>query len=192
MLDLEPATSMVARLVEGIEDDQLSGPTPCRDTTVGALLDHVDGLSQAFAAAADKTALEGPGRAPSADASQLGPDWRARIPRRLAVLGTAWNEPSAWEGMTRAGPIDMPADVAGLVALDEVVVHGWDLAVATGQEIDCPPELAEALYGFVRNAVSQNPGGTPGMFGPPVAVPDDAPLFDRIIGLTGRDPAWRP
>jgi uncharacterized protein (TIGR03086 family) len=192
MLDLEPATSAVARLVEGIKDDQLGDPTPCSDTTVGALLDHVDGLSQAFTAAADKSALDGPGRGPSADASRLAPDWRTRIPRLLRALGAAWKESSAWQGETRAGPIDMPASAAGLVTLDEVVIHGWDLAVATGQEFDCPPELVEALHGFVRETVKQSPGGTPGMFGAPVTVPDDARLFDRIIGLTGRDPAWRP
>lgn len=62
MLDLEPATRMLAQLVEGTKDDQLDAPTPCRDTTVGALLDHLDGLSVAFAAAADKSALDGPPR----------------------------------------------------------------------------------------------------------------------------------
>jgi len=30
------------------------------------------------------------------------------------------------------------------------------------------------------------------LFGPVVEVPDDAPLLDRVIGLTGRDPAWSP
>ena len=44
----------------------------------------------------------------------------------------------------------------------------------------------------VQQAVAQNPNGTGGLFGPPVSVPDDAPLLDRLLGLTGRDPAWRP
>ena len=33
--------------------------------------------------------------------------------------------------------------------------------------------------------------GVPGLFGPTVAVPDDAPAFHRALGLSGRDPAWR-
>lgn len=64
-------------------------------------------------------------------------------------------------------------------------------AVATGQPFDCDRELAEAVYEFVRASVEQNPDGTPGLFGPPMQVPEDAPLLNRIIGLTGRDPAWR-
>ena len=91
--------------------------------------------------------------------------------------------------MTRAGGLDMPAEVAGRVAINEIVVHGWDIATATGQPYSCEPELLEAAYEFVQSAVDQNPEGTPGLFGAPVAVPDDAPLLDRLIGLTGRDPA---
>ncbi|HKB29263.1 MAG TPA: TIGR03086 family metal-binding protein [Streptosporangiaceae bacterium] len=191
MLDLEPATRTLAGLVDGIRSDQLTAPTPCRDATVGDLLDHVDGLSMAFTAAATKTPLDGGSRGPSADASRLGPDWRTRIPRRLASLAGAWCDAAAWTGMTHAGGVDLPGEVAGVVALDEVIVHGWDIAVGSGQSFTCEPRLAQAAYEFVRASVAQNPHGTPGLFGPPVPVPDDAPLFDRLIGLTGRDPAWR-
>lgn len=189
-LDIEPATRVLSAVVAGVGDEQLTAPTPCSESTLGDLLDHVDGLAQAFTAAARKASLEG-GRS-SADASRLGDDWRTRIPERLAGLAAAWREAEAWEGMTRAGGIEMPSSVAGVVALDEVVVHGWDIAAASGQQYDCPPHLLEAAYGFVQNTVAQYPNGTPGLFGPPVAVPDDAPLLDRLIGLTGRDPAaWR-
>jgi len=71
-----------------------------------------------------------------------------------------------------------------------VVVHGWDIAVASGQQFRSEPELLEAAYGFAQQAVARSPNGTPGLFGPPVPIPDDAPLLDRLLGLTGRDPAW--
>jgi uncharacterized protein (TIGR03086 family) len=192
MLDLEPATSTLAALVGGIRDDQLTGPTPCSDTSLGDLLDHVDGLSLAFAAAATKTPLPGGSQAPSADGSRLGADWRQRIADRLAAMARVWRDEDAWTGMTQAGGIDLPGEVAGLVALDEVVVHGWDVAAASGQPFDCEPGLLQSTYEFVQASVAENPQGTPGMFGPPVPVPDDAPLLDRLIGLTGRDPSWRP
>jgi uncharacterized protein (TIGR03086 family) len=190
MLDLEPATRALARLVTGVRDEQLNAPTPCTEASLGDLLDHVDGLSLAFTAAATKTPLDG-GQAPFADAARLGSDWRSRIPDRLAALASAWRDEAAWTGMTQAGGVDLPGEVAGIVGLDEVIVHGWDIAVASGQTFSGEPQLLEAAYGFVQSAVARNPQGSPGLFGPPVPVPDDAPLLARLIGLTGRDPSWR-
>lgn len=190
MIDIEPATTVLARLIEGVRDDQLNASTPCEDSSVGDLLDHVDGLSMAFTAAATKTRLAGD-QAPTPDASHLGSDWRTRIPSRLAELAGAWREDAAWSGMTHVGGQDLPAEVAGAVALDEVIVHSWDLAVASGQPFSYEAQLVEAAYGFVQPLVLNNPEGIPGLFGPAVPVPDDASLFDRLLGLTGRDPDWK-
>jgi uncharacterized protein (TIGR03086 family) len=192
MIDLEPATRALAQLVAGVRDDQLHAPTPCEDTSLGDLLDHVDGLSLAFTAAATKTERPGGSQAPSAAASKLGTDWRPRIADRLAALALGWREDDAWTGLTKAGGLDLPGEVAGVVALNEVIVHGWDIAVASGQRYSCEPHLVEAALGFVRSAVEGNPDGTPGLFGPPVPVSESAPLLDRLLGLTGRDPAWGP
>jgi uncharacterized protein (TIGR03086 family) len=190
VIDLEPATRALTAVVNGVRDEQLGAPTPCAGTSVGDMLDHVDGLSFAFAAAATKTPIEGGSQPPSADASRLGEDWRTRIPGRLTRLATAWRDEAAWEGMTEAGGVELPASIAGVVAVNEVIVHGWDIAVASGQRFECEPHLIETALVFVQSSVAQNPHGSPGLFGPPVPVPDDAPLLDRLIGLTGRDPAW--
>ena len=191
MLDLTPATGMLTQVVTDIGDDQLGAPTPCRGTTVPDLLDHLDGLCLAFTAAAAKDPAAG-SQAPSADGSRLGPDRRIRLSDRLAHLASAWQDETAWAGLTRAGGVDLPGEVAGHVAINEVVVHGWDIATATRHDYACETELVQAAYAFVQSAVAQNPGGSPGLFGRPIAVPDSAPLLDRLIGLTGRDPAWRP
>ncbi|MCZ4586953.1 TIGR03086 family metal-binding protein [Rhodococcus opacus] len=192
MFDLRPAADVMAALVESVRDDQLTAPTPCPELTVGELLDHIDGLSLAFTAAATKTPPAGGSQPPFADAARLGTDWRTRIPQRLAALAGAWREEPAWHGMTQAGGLDLPADIAGAVAVDEIVVHGWDLAVATGQNFHCTPELLGAAYEFAKSSADQNPHGTPGLFGPPVSVPDSAPLLEQLLGLTGRDPRWVP
>ena len=195
--DHEPATAAVTRLLDGIADHQLSGPTPCTDTPVAALLDHLMGLSLAFTWAARKsTAVEGAGRQPgpgTAKAEHLDPDWRGQLPKRLQDLADAWHDPAAWEGMTEAGGLTMPGSVAAMVALDEVVLHGWDLARATGQPYDCDPASTAVVLEFVTQAA--RPEQAPmreGLFGPVVEVPDDAPAFDRALGLAGRDPAWTP
>lgn len=192
MLDLQPATQTLSELVQGVRDDQLTAQTPCTGTSLATMLDHVDGLALAFTAAATKTAPPGGSRPPSPDAARLGTDWRTRIPARLADLAAAWRDDAAWTGMTQAGGQDLPGELAGVIALDEVVIHGWDIAAASGQPYTCAPELLEAVHGFAHGTASQNPEGTPGLFGPPVPVSDDAPLLHRVLGLTGRDPAWQP
>jgi uncharacterized protein (TIGR03086 family) len=192
MLDLQPATAMLTQVVSGLRDDQLGDPTPCAGTAIGALLDHVDGLAVAFTASARKTELPDGSAGPSANASRLAPDWRSQVPGRLVELADAWRAPDAWTGMTKAGGQDLPGEVAGLVALDEVIVHGWDIAVASGQPYDCEPHLVEAALGFVQPTAAANPSGTPGLFGPAVPVSEEAPPLNRLLGLTGRDPSWRP
>ena len=193
MIDLEPATRQMAALIGGVTDAQLGNPTPCPNYSVGDLLDHIGGLSLAFTAAA-REELGGPaGQGPSGDGSRLGPNWRREFPARLAALAEAWRVPSVFEGMTQAGGIDLPGEVAGLVALDEVVVHGWDLARATGQPYECDESTLESVRGFVSQfAPPDQDDGSNGLFGPAVPVAADAPLLDRVIGLTGRDPAWSP
>src|SRR5437588_470108 len=77
--------------------------------------------------------------------------------------------------------------------LGDLVEHGWDVARATGHAYDCDTPSLEAVHAFVSQF--SEPGqeaARAGLFGPVVEVPDDAPLLDRVIGLTGRDPAWSP
>jgi uncharacterized protein (TIGR03086 family) len=95
--------------------------------------------------------------------------------------------------MTKAGGVDLPGEIAGLVVLDEVLLHGWDLARATGQGYVVTDEEARAVLPFVTPEES-DPGGADreGLFGPVVPVPADASLFDRVLGFAGRDPHWRP
>lgn len=191
-VNMAPATKRMADLVRGVPDEALGNPTPC-DIPLGALVDHVRTLTLAFTAAArrDFSTLTGP--PPEPDAANLGADWRERIPRSLEVLAAAWSEPEAWTGMTKAGGLDLPGELAGVIALDEIVVHGWDIARSTGQPYDVAPDLLEAVHGFVAPLANPNsPMPREGLFGPPVPVPADAPMLDRVIGLTGRDPAWWP
>jgi uncharacterized protein (TIGR03086 family) len=191
MLDLTPQTEEVARLVAGVRDDQLGGPTPNEGTTVAGLLDHLVGLTTAFTMGARKQRLHGGG--PRASAEQLAADWRTRLPGQLAELSAAWRDPAAWSGEAEVGGARLPAMVMGVVAADEVLVHGWDLAVATGQDYRADPGVAAAVLHQVT--MLTQPGMEElrdGQFGPVVPVPADAPVLDRILGLTGRDPGWRP
>jgi uncharacterized protein (TIGR03086 family) len=188
-LDLAPQAAAVAQVVAGVRDDQLPDPTPCADTSVAGLLDHLVGLTLAFRMAAEKTPLPG---GPSASADHLPADWRERLPRQLDELAAAWRSPTAWEGLAEAGGVTMPAAALGIVALNEVLVHGWDLAVATGQPYQVDEASAQACLRFAVDLAAGNPEMRAAMYGPVVPVPDDAPTVHRLLGQTGRDPAWRP
>jgi uncharacterized protein (TIGR03086 family) len=190
-VNLEPATNRMGALVRAIPDDRLGARTPC-DCSVGELLDHVQSFARAFASAAGKVDDETTaGPPPKPDAARLGDDWRERIPSLLDQLASAWDDPAAWSGMTKVGGLEMPGEVTGVVALDEVVLHGWDLAVSTGQRYDAPSELLPALLPFLEHvAEPEMAAAREGLFGPVVPVADTAPLFDRILALAGRDPNW--
>jgi uncharacterized protein (TIGR03086 family) len=192
MLEFRSAADQIVGLLDGVTDGDLTRPTPCEDTPVAGLLDHLMGLCLAFTWAARKDPAQAGSAARSA-AEQLDPGWRVVLPERLDELVEAWRDPAAWDGMAQAGGVTMPAQVLGAVALDEVVMHGWDLARATGQPYHCDEATTAAILAFTTaSARPENAGGRQGVFGPVVAVPDDAPPFDRALGFAGRDPQWSP
>ena len=191
-IDLHPAAAELSGLVERTGADQLDRPTPLDDTSVAALLAHIGRLSQAFAAAATKTPFGDGGPPPPPSDERLAPDWRTAIPRQLAELAKAWDDPAAWEGTTSAGGVDAPAPEIAVVALDELVIHGWDLARATGQSFSCDPVSTKTVLAFVEANATIEGSEQVGLFGPAVAVPDDAPDLDRALGFAGRRPDWTP
>jgi uncharacterized protein (TIGR03086 family) len=190
-VDLGPAARRLADLVAHVPDDALLRPTPCPAYSLGDLIEHVGGLALAFTAAARKerstlTEINAPG-----DALRLGGDWRERIPSDLTALAKAWAEPAAWTGMTRIAGDDSPAAVVGLVLADELAVHGWDVARASGQPYGCEPEILAAALRFLQMFASPDaPAGPEVAFGPAQILLDEAPLLDRVVGMAGRDPGW--
>ena len=70
--------------------------------------------------------------------------------------------------------------------------HGWDLAVATGQEPTMDPDEVELLWGSLNGDTGNwDWQRASGWYGPPVPVPEAAVLQDRVLGLLGRDPRWK-
>ena len=186
--DLAPAARRMTDLVLAVPDAMLTEPTPCPEYTVGDLVDHIGGLAVAFADAARKVGGEA---AAAGDASRLEAGWRTRMARDLRAMSDAWQDPEAWSGMTKVGGVEMPAEMIGLVGLDELVVHGWDLARALRQPFECDPASLEGALGFLEPMAAPEMSEQRGtVFGPVVEVADGSPLLDRVIGLSGREPAW--
>jgi uncharacterized protein (TIGR03086 family) len=88
------------------------------------------------------------------------------------------------------GGAPMSAALIGSMMTAEFAVHAWDLAVATGRTLSVPEELGVAVLEGVTAMAPSGPEG--GWFGAEVAVPADAPAFERALAASGRDPGWTP
>lgn len=175
MFDLGPAAEEMSRLVLGVRDDQLADPTPCHDWTVADLLAHVHQFATVFADNARKEETQPP--------EGLVEYWREAIPDQLDQLARAWREESAWRGRVSAGGVEMDAQDNAVVGIEELTVHGWDLARATGQALhvdDARLDQVDRLFDLF--------GEEP--FGPKASTPEGATRLEQTVARTGRDPLW--
>jgi uncharacterized protein (TIGR03086 family) len=171
---LARATERTSAVVRGTREEQFGTPTPCEKFDVRDLIHHLEWVADLF---------ESLGRAgPMVEQGPYTGDFPERAERTLAV----WSRPEAWEG-TSPGR-GLPMATLGQMYLVDLVVHGWELARATGQPYEPEPEAVARALDFTDQMVEM--GRQRGAFGPPVPVPDDAPALDRLLGIVGRDPAW--
>ncbi len=185
----QAAPPMLA-VVQHVRTDQLDAPTPCGDWDVRKLINHLLFWAPMLQAAARKQ----PPPAPEVDERDVSPadaDGAGVLETQLGRLVDAWGRPEAWVGTTAVGdPTPLPAPVIGGMVLGEFVVHGWDLARATGQEVEWDDPVLEFALEWLGRTAEQ--GREMGVYGPAVPVPGTAPVLHRILGLTGRDPRWTP
>jgi uncharacterized protein (TIGR03086 family) len=184
------AAAPTLEIIRKIADDQLAAPTPCSDYDVRKLVNHMLFWGPSLEGAARKEPV-----VPPADSEQdvdlTEVDWTAKLVAQVDRLASAWSVPEAWQGTARVGgPTEMPASMVGGMVFGEFVLHGWDLARATGQEPKWDQEVTEFVYAEVAKIAEQ--GRDMGVFGVEVAVPATASTLDRALGLSGRDPNWLP
>ncbi|MEU4835772.1 TIGR03086 family metal-binding protein [Streptosporangium sp. NPDC023615] len=170
------ATERTSHVVRAVGPEWFGAPTPCEKFDVKGLINHLEWVAELF---------ESLGRGgPRVEQGPYAGDFPERAGRMLAV----WSRSEAWEGTSPA--MGMPMTTLAHMYLVDMVVHGWDLAKATGLRYEPEPEAVSRALDFSGRMVEM--GRRRGAFGPPVAVPDDAPEFDRLLGVIGRDPAWTP
>ena len=181
------AAAEAARVVTGAASTPLDSPTPCTDWDLRTLLNHTI-LWTAYSA---ERRAHGESVAEDLMSKDFTaePDYAKKYQAQLDKAVQAWSSPEAWNReLNVMGNATKAADVGAMLIM-ETVLHGWDIAQATGQEYRADPKLAEALLGTVQaqaDMFRQYEG-----FGAVVPVPDDAPAFDRALSLAGRDPSWK-
>ena len=107
--------------------------------------------------------------------------------RASTDLAAAWKEPTAWEGEGSAGGLTMPRAQLGVVATEELVLHGWDLAQSIGADFTVRDEDLAIVGEFVAGFEHVPQEGRAGLYGPVVEARGDGEL-ERVLTLAGRDP----
>ena len=177
--------------IRGAAPARFGDPSPCAEYTAGKVLHHL-----AFGLLLAQLAAERKGMDPGWTSFDEAPyligvpeeQWAARAAEQGAATARAWAAAGAWEGETTFGGSPMPAAAVGSMMISEFVVHGWDLATATGQTVAVSDGLAAAALDGVE-AIAQL-GREGGWFGAEVAVPAGASTLDRALAASGRDPRW--
>jgi len=185
------AAAEAARVVAGVPGHPMDAPTPCDDWDLRTLVNHVilwTAYSAERRAYGESVAEDLMSKDFTADPG-FAQDYAAQIDRAVA----AWSDPAAWErelGVMGSGT--PAADVAAML-IAEMVLHGWDIARATGQEYACDEAVAANVLATVEaqgELFRQYQG-----FAAIVSLSadqDGATVLDRALSLSGRDPQWKP
>src|SRR5215469_16288385 len=180
------AVTQTESIIAAVRPDQAGLPTPCADWDVRTLVSHMTG-------AVTRIALIGEG----ADAlsippfSDLGTDWAAAFRAAGARAAAAWADDAKLDAMFAVPWGKVPGRVALAGYVREVLAHGWDLAVATGQQTELDQELgAFALAVSMRSLPDDARDGIP--FGRVVPVPEEAGTYARLAAWLGRTPRVTP
>ena len=179
------ASAATAEALAGLRTEHMSRATACDDFDVHGLVLHMAGVFDSSARAAGKAE-----RTDEATPEELlGDDPAAALVGLSAAMAAAWEPPDFFEGRTTFGTREMSAYMAGTISFFETLIHGWDLASATGQSLELPDDLAEAALATAQR-ICNDRAREFGAFGPEVAAPEGAGAFEQALALAGRDPEW--
>ncbi|GAB4055816.1 TIGR03086 family metal-binding protein [Catellatospora paridis] len=178
---LRESADVALPVLQGITDEQLTAATPCAEFRVGDLVNHLFQVVVNFQGLARREAADFSGTP-----DVLGTDWRARFVTETDALVQAWTPESVLEGVSPG--MGLPQPTVGSMALLDLTLHAWDLAVATDRPYTPDPAAVEELLVMVDEMGPKAREWK--VFGEPVPTAPDADPFTRLLGRTGRDPAW--
>lgn len=179
---LERAVGYTLGSLRLVEDHLMSRPTPCHGWDLRDLLAHMNDSLAALqeAAALGEVVLGG-----SEEASDPRLDPVAALRDRACAIMGAWTSETGSELVSVGGRQVPSGYVTGAGAI-EVAVHGWDVAVACGEQRPIPRRLADELLELCYLLVV--PEDRPSRFAARVEVSPWSPSGDRLLAYVGRRP----
>ncbi len=186
--DCDRALAAVQQLVDNVPDDQWTAPTPCTEWNVRELVQHMTGGNAIFATVVTRERPSGPITPEERAIDRLGDDPAEGFRAAGRKLHDALCASGALEEEFDTPMVGMqPGAMIVHMRINELLVHGWDLARATGQPADLPEDLSEQALMMWRKRLEGRPReATP--FAAERAVPDGAPASDRLAAFLGRQP----
>lgn len=187
---LATALDAVGEMLVDVREDQWHAPTPCTDWDVREVVNHLvlgdDLTSEVLRGGAEL----GFGAFDPTTQDGLGEDPVASHRGATVKLVAALRQPDVLEQVFALPIGTVPGFVILHLRTVEALVHGWDVARATGQRLTLPDQLVEQELEFTRDAME---GAAPGTFpfSAPQPVANDAPPLDRLVALLGRPVDWR-
>ena len=179
--DLEHALANTSRLLAGVREDQWGEPSPCEKWSVREVANHVTWVVQMFGAA---TRGEAPPNPQESDV--VGTDPAGAFDAAAQTALTGWRALPSLDGAVEMPFGPLPAGVALGINVLDVYVHGWDVARATGQDPQLDDDLSASTLAIAEAIVPADGRGD--NFAPVVEVSDTAPVAERLLGYTGRNP----
>jgi len=169
-------------IIAGVGDDQWELPTPCTEYDVRALTDHIIGWIQVFEAGCHGRMFEG-----DASAYRFGADPAEEFRTSARSLSAGWEE-YGLDRQVRVMSGEMPGEMVFNMTVMEYLVHGWDLAMATGQEIPFTEEESGDTLARAQRTLPPEYRGANMAFGEIVTVDPDATATTRLAAFLGRHP----
>ena len=185
MQRLSRALDQTDGIISRARPEQANLPTPCASWDVRALINHVVHDVQQF------TGMASGARYEKSDADVIGDDWTGAYRKAAEALLEAWRRDGALDRKIQLPFGEVPATWSVGQQVADLVVHGWDIASATGQSTDLDADLGRFALDWGReNLKPQFRGGEDSgkSFGAEVPISDDEPLYDRLAAFWGRDP----
>ena len=189
LLDL--AQARVAATIADLGDDDWGRPTPCTEWSVRDVVNKMTASTQLFAAFGRR---ERPDPAPDLvdPAEILGDDPLAVYLDAAADCRSAWRADGALEGTAPSTVGEFPAAPVLNARIFDTTILGWDVAVACSLDHRIDDVQAAYVLRVARALVPTVRAASPDRYGDPTLLDDDRPVVDRMVAVTGRDPAWRP
>ncbi len=179
------ALEVTNKVVANVKPEQLSAKTPCAAFTVKDLLNHMIGGNHMFVAAAKGEEV----KAPDSPPDFVGNDPHSAWKESSAAVQQAWSDESLLAKTAKLPFAELPGEVALGIHFMEALVHGWDLAKATGQDTTLPDDLAEQARERITPLASGFPRGVEGApFGHEVQCAEGATATERLVSFLGRNP----